>query len=700
MMGRLAAWLSRSVLAGRGRPAAIILLLVVATTHLQEVSPLKAARLTLFDAYQTYLPRPRLSGPVAIVAIDEQSLNAFGQWPWPRNQFAALIDRIAQHGPAAIGLDIIMPEHDVTSPEALARSLPASQEDLKKALAALPTHDSVLAAAVRAAPVVLGAAGFEVATPATSRGLRVREVDVNGESPMPYVRHYPLVLASLPELQAAARGQGLLSADTERGIVRRVPLVSAVGDTLVSALSLELLRVGIGAKAVSIETGARGVSAVSVGDLRVPTQPTGEAWVHFTPFMRERYVSAVDVMNGRVETDTLKRKLVIVAVTGIGLMDYKTTPRGEYVPGVEYHAQLIESFFDGHFLRRPNWMHWVELAFQLVIGVVLILTVPQLRPKFALLSGVALVALLLSAGFAAFQWAGMLFDAATMGVGVAVVFASLIGSTFIEADRVRRESQRALQFEREASARVAGELEGARRIQLGSLPRADTAFPRESRFEIASALEPAREVGGDLYDFFMLDERRVFLLIGDVSGKGVPASLFMTIARALSKSIALRQRLNMRTILTQANVEIARDNSELQFVTMIAAVLEADSGRLEFWNAGHDAPSRRSVNIDHLDSSSGGPPLCVLEDFEYGSDSVQLELQDAVVFFTDGLTEAMNSAGELYGRQRLDALLTNIARDSTAKQILQEILADLRAFVGTAELSDDVTVLVLRWLGE
>jgi len=700
MMGRLGAWLVRSLRAGRGRPAAIILLLVTAATNLQEESPLKAARLALFDAYQTYLPRQRVSGPVVIVAIDEQSLAGFGQWPWPRNQFAALVDRIAQARPAAIGLDVIMPEPDATSPEALARSLPASRGDLKKALTALPTNDSVLAAAIRAAPVVLGAAGVEVATPSTSLGLRVTAVIARGESPMPYVRHYPLVLASLPELQQAAKGQALLSADPERGIVRRLPLVSTVGNTLVPTLSLELLRVGIGEKAVRIETGARGVSAVSVGELRVPTQPTAEAWLHFTPFMPERYLSALDVMNGRFEPDVLRSKLVIVALTGIGLVNYRTTPRGDYVPGVEYHAQLIESFFDGHFLRRPNWMHWVELAFQFVIGALFILTVPKLPPKLALLCGLAVVTLLFAAGFAAFQWAGVLFDAASVGSGVAIVFGSLIGSTFIEADRVRRESQRALQCEREASARVAGELEAARRIQLGSLPRADTVFTRESRFEIASAIEPAREVSGDLYDFFMLDERRVFLLIGDVSGKGLPASLFMSTAKALSKSIALRQRLDMHSILTQANIEIARDNAEAQFVTMIVAVLDADSGKLEYWNAGHDAPLRRSVSIDRLDSALGGPPLCVIKDFEYGSDSVQLERQDAVVFFTDGLTEALNSAGQQYGRQRLDALLMNVARDSTAEQILQEILTDLRAFVSTSEVSDDVTLLVLRWLGE
>ena len=698
-MERPGAWFVRALGAGRGRPAALILLLATALLHLPRASPLEAVRLALFDAYQLYLPRERVSGPVTIVAIDEHSLEMLGQWPWPRNRFAVLMERIAKERPAAIGLDIIMPEHDATSPEALARLLPSSQEALKKALAALPAHDSVLAAALREAPVVLGAAGFKEATPATSQGIRVREVTVTGVDPLPWVRRYPLVLASLPELQAVARGQALLSADTERGIIRRVPLVSAIGDTLVPALSLELLRVGIGAKAVQIETGAHGVIAVSVGDLRVPVETTGEAWVHFTPFMRERYVSALDVMNGRLEPEVLKGKLAIVALTGVGLTDYKTTPRGEYVPGVEYHAQLIESFFDGRFLLRPHWMHWFELVFQMASGAFLILAVPVVRPRYATALAVAVFVLVFATGFAAFHWAGLLFDAASVSAGVAAVFATLIASAFIEADRGRREAQRALQVEREASARVAGELEAARRIQLGILPRADAAFPGEKRFELASALEPARAVGGDLYDFFRLDERRVFLLIGDVSGKGVPASLFMSIAKALSKSIALRQRLDLKTVLTQANVEIARDNPEAQFVTMFAAVLDADSGTMEYWNAGHDAPVLRSSTLGSLESAPGGPPLCVLDDFEYGSDSVQLARRDAVVMFTDGVTEAANTAGELYGRNRLNALLARIPPDATADDLLREILDDLRDFVGSAEPSDDVTLLIVRWLG-
>ena len=699
MIQRAAAWVARGLRFGRGRPVAILLLLATLSLNLPEHSPLEVARHALFDAYQTYLPRERLSGPVTIIGIDEHSLRALGQWPWPRSRLAAMIERIAALRPLAIGLDIIMPEHDATSPEALARTLPPGQAALKQALAALPTNDSVLAAALRAAPVVLGAAGFQEATPATSRGLRVWPVTTKGADPLQYVRRYPVVLASLPELQAAAHGQGLLSADEERGVVRRVPLIGAIGDTLVPTLSLELLRVAIGAQSVEVETGAHGVTGVAVGDLRVPTDPHGEAQVHFSRFLPERYVSALDVMRGRLPADMLANKLAIVALTGLGLTDYKTTPRGDYVPGVEYHAQLIESFFDGHFLLRPFWAHAAETALQAAAGLLLIWVVPALRPRAAAFLATAALALLFAAGFAAFRWGGLLFDAGSIALGVAIALASLAATAYIEADRGRREAEQALRAEREAAARVAGELEAARRIQLGTLPQAAAAFPHESRFELASILEPARAVGGDLYDFFRLDERHVFVLIGDVSGKGVPASLFMSITKALSKSVALRQRPDLRSVLTQTNVEIARENPEALFVTVFAAVLDADSGTLEYWNAGHDAPLLKSAQLGSLESAHGGPPLGVLDEFDYGSDRATLFPGDTLVLFTDGVTEAINAAGEFYGRQRLETVLARASADTTAKDLLQMILDDLREFVGAAEPSDDVTLLVLRWHG-
>ncbi len=150
------------------------------------------------------------------------------------------------------------------------------------------------------------------------------------------------------------------------------------------------------------------------------------------------------------------------------------------------------------------------------------------------------VALLFGGGLALFRWAGLLFDAAGLFLALATVFGSLLSSVFIESYHQRNNAERALQNQRIKAAQLEGELDAARRIQLGTLPNAATAFPGETRFEIDAMLEPARQVGGDLYDFFMIDARRLFFVVGDVSGKGLPASLFMVVTKALAKSAAMR----------------------------------------------------------------------------------------------------------------------------------------------------------------
>ena len=269
---------------------------------------------------------------------------------------------------------------------------------------------------------------------------------------------------------------------------------------------------------------------------------------------------------------------------------------------------------------------------------------------------------------------------------------------FIEADRDRRAAERALQFERESSAKLAGELDAAKRIQLGSLPRASRLLAGVTRFEIESRLEPARQVGGDLYDFFLLDERRLFFVIGDVSGKGLPAVLFMAVTKALAKSLAHRSTGSVGEILQATDAELARENPAALFVTMVAGILDADSGRLELSNAGHDAPWRiTATGITDSLATVGGPPLCVLEDYPYASNAYQLMPGDALCLITDGVTEAMNSAGELYGSQRLALLLSSAPQGAGA--IVAALRNDVRQFVGETEAADDLTLLALRWHG-
>lgn len=687
--------------AGRGRPIAAVFLagFMLLQVH-QECAPFKGMRLALFDAYQTYLPRDRISAPATIVAIDETSLNRYGQWPWPRTRLADLIERIAAFRPAAIGLDIIMPEADRASPAQIAASLPQIGSSLRRRLASLPDNDRILADTLCAHRVVLGVAGFDHRTPSTAATLKSAAFTATGADVASMVRRFPAVLKSIPGLEAAASGQALLSADLEKGVVRRLPLVAAVNETLVPSLSIELLRAASGVDAYEVGADSGGMTHVTLGDIRIPTQTNGEVWVDFAPFSPERYVSAADVFTGRVNPELLRQKLVLVGVTGIGLLDYQTTARGERVPGIEVHAQFLENLFDQRFLRRPSWMPLLEAALLIVCGALLLFAVPEMQPRLSAVTAGGIAVLLLAAGVVLYRTHGLLFDAASLFVGINTVFASLLGSTFIETDRQRRIAQHALQIEREAAARIAGELEAARRIQMGSLPHAAAAFPGEKRFELDAMLEPAREVGGDLYDFYMPDRRRLFFIVGDVSGKGLPASLFMIMTKALTKTIVLNEKPDVGMILNRVNIELARENPEMIFVTAFAAMLDAESGVMEYCIAGHDAPWHVAGNgtVKRL-AGEGNLPLCVLETVSYPVQSIQLAAGDTVCVVTDGITEAMNGSGELYGRVRLTRLLEGNAASLSVAGLVGLLHDDVRSFVGSAEQSDDLTLLVVRWYG-
>lgn len=666
----------------------------------QDMLVVGAMRLAWLDGYQELSPRERRSAPAVIVAIDEESLRRFGQWPWPRDLVARLFDKIAKARPAAIGVDILFSEPDRLSPEWIAPSVAAEDVRLAKRLARLPRHDATLAASIRAAPIVLGIAGLEAGSVTETAPLTPSLQRNSNSSALGKLRRYATALRSLPEIDGAAKGHGLLSADTEAGVVRRVPMVALVGATPVLPLSLETLRLASGEALFSVYGGSAGVEAVGIGDLSVPTQPDGRVWVHYTPHNADRFISAADVLDEETDATRLERKVVLVGVTGLGLIDYQSTPLGERMPGIEIHAQVLENVFDGALLKRPRWAPWIEAFAFVVAGLAVVYCAPRLPPG-RLTALLVLLEFALGAGaFAAYRSAGLLLDAAVPGTAIALLFAAMLAETLAEANAQKKSLQERLQHEREAAARLAGELDAARRIQIGILPRAELAFPSERRFEIAASMEPAREVGGDLYDFFMLDDVRLFFLVGDVSGKGLPASIFMAVSKALCKSAALRRGQRIEELLCEANLEIARENPESLFVTVFAGVLDTRTGRLEYCNAGHEPPFVLSPDgkIARL-TSGGGPPLCVLEGFAYAAAEYSMAPRGILCVVSDGVTEAMNQAGELYGVDRLKRALQRNSNSASPTIIVDALRADVSRFAENAEVADDLTLLVLRWNG-
>jgi len=263
------------------------------------------------------------------------------------------------------------------------------------------------------------------------------------------------------------------------------------------------------------------------------------------------------------------------------------------------------------------------------------------------------------------------------------------------SQRIRVE-QRASKLESE-NKRMEDELNIGREIQMSFVPDF-SSLPDHTEFSIFATLEPAREVGGDFYDSYFLDEERFCFCIGDVSGKGVPAALFMAMAKTLIKSRAADDR-STASILTHANDELSVDNPNSMFVTVFAGILNIRSGELLYTNAGHNPPyiKRKDGTLQRLDQRHG-PAIAAMEGMVYKEERDTLEPGDLLLLYTDGVTEAMDVDHHLFSEDRLKDLLT----DKSIKGVqtaVDHTVAAVIAFEGEAERTDDVTVLALEFHG-
>lgn len=687
----------------RGRPLALGLLALLVVLRIFDPGPLESLRLNQFDFFQKLKPRVWNSQPVVIVDIDEHSLKTFGQWPWPRNLVANLIDKIAEGRPLAIGFDIFFPEPDRMSPQRILDDIPGVDKDLADRISALPSHDTTLAESIKKAPVILGMGALFVENYKEKLPpLNAAPALEDGGDPRAALPAYNFLIRSIDELNNAAKGRAVLTAVPERdGVVRRVPLTVDVQGTLVPALTVEMLRVAAGAPWFKVMSGKGGVTSINVPPFTIPTDRDGRAWVHFSPHQDKRFVSAAEVLKGNVDlAGMFESRFILLGTTGLGLTDFPATPVTANMPGVEIHAQLLETIIADAVLTRPDYAEWIEIGAVILAGLILILLVPLLKPHWSYLPLAGIVALFGLAGWTAYDQLTILVDAAYPSVSSAVVYATLLGATLVESDRQRRVLQEELEVERAAAERLEGELTAARNIQMGILPSDFKDYAEQPAFDLHAMLEPAKAVGGDLYDFCMIDEDHLFFIVGDVAGKGVPASLFMALTKALYKSSTLRRKVGTEEIMTEANAEISRENPAMMFVTALSGILDIRTGELEFCNAGHDSPYLygKGVKSGPLDST-GGPPLCALDDFEFPRDTYRMKPGEGILIFTDGVTEAMNFKQELYNTSRLENFLDSLDEGLTSKQVVDQLYADVKKHVDGADPSDDITILALRYNG-
>jgi CHASE2 domain-containing sensor protein len=658
------------------------------------------ARLRLF-AERTVHPR------VVIIDIDEKSLREQGRFPWSRDRLELLMDKAFDHyGVAVMGIDFVFSEPDTSSGWNVLESLAADelkgQQGFTAKVATLkPTldYDARFARAIQDRPVVLGFAWSETkervgALPPPLFSLP--EETAAQFEPIGLTVGYT---ANLPILQKAAPSGGhfapVIDAD---GSIRRVPLIMRKDDEFHQSLALGVARVATGNFPIFPSTPVQHGSPAhlyfpSIGFLGKPIELDYKMSVHVPyrgPQGSIEYLSATDVMNMRLPKNALADKVVFLGTSAAGLRDLRLTPMGVDYPGVEVHANLAAGLLDGTIKAQlPNRVE-ANAAVMVILGLGLAILIPLLTPG----SATALL-LLVSGGFIGYvfhAWVNqnLILDMVAAVVTMIGVFLINAGYGFFTDWRTKRQMSVKL-------AAVKQEMEIGKRMQMSFLPSGvpDT----EGRVNLASLMVPAKEVGGDFYDYFVAEPGKLSMVIADVSGKGVSAALFMAISRTLLRRIK-KQVSDPADLICELNDQLATDNENMMFVTTFYGELNYQTGVFTYVNAGHNPPVliKPDGTVEYFPLTKT-MALAAMEGLPYNAETIQLAPGSTILYYTDGVTEAQNARGDLYGEDRLLATVRKLRVDVEMTEYTKAVLADVRLFERGAPQADDITCLAVRWVG-
>jgi adenylate cyclase len=431
-------WFARRF--GYARLACLGLLIGLAALRLADPAPIEELRVRVFDTFQVIEPRVKAARPVTVVDIDEKSLAKLGQWPWPRTRLADLVTNLTTLGSAVIGFDIVFAEPDRLNPGTAAETMRYLDDLTRSKLRELPSNDQLFSDAIRRSRVVLGETALASVMSKFDDTLPVTGIAMGGEDPAPFLYAFPGLLRNIPALETASAGRGLITIKTERdGIIRRVPMLLRAQGAIMPSLSFEILRVATSTPTIVTRSEKAGIKSVAIRGLKIPTDRNGQLWVHFARHDPSIFVSAADVLDGSVPRDKIANRLVLIGTSAVGLYDIKTTPVDPAVPGVEVHAQVLESALTNALLVQPDYAVGVELLEAFVLGLLAIAFVPMFGAFAQVVVGAGFATLLIGLSWFFYSQERLLIDFTYPLLSTLAIYLTLVFSSFFREQAQRRQ---------------------------------------------------------------------------------------------------------------------------------------------------------------------------------------------------------------------------------------------------------------------
>jgi CHASE2 domain-containing sensor protein len=591
-------------------------------------------------------PRPAVTDKVVMVEIGEDTIEKLGRFPFDRSYHALLIKALAKGGARAVLIDIFFSEpHE---------------------------HDSDLEDAIRESGNVYLPFVFDI--------------DSRKKPVIPTASGY--LAKTMDRFALLAKGNGYINiAPDIDGKFRRVPLYVRYSNAFYPYLSLLATCdwLGISQKDVKLLPGKH---LLAGPDIRIPLDEHSNMILNFSGKWGKVYkhYSYIDILQSYLadlaghkpilDLGLFRDKICIVGLTATGAVDLHPNPLEPLYPGMGIHAELFNSIVSKRFITRAS--RELNLFILVMLGLLVSCTTLKTRAKRGLLILIGVVTLLGIFGILAFAffrvWVDLFYP---MVVMVAVFFALTFYKYLVEWRK---------------NVVLENELGIAKRIQESFLPR---CVPQITGLDIASDMITARQVGGDLYNFVDLGPDKIGVMIGDVSGKGIPASLFMAMVSREFKFFATTQE-SPAVVLSKLNEDLVKESSSNLFVTMSYMIFDIRKKTIAYSSGGHLPPiyAVRGEEKTRFLHTGEGIPLGLMES-AYGLYETTFNSGDVFVLYTDGITEAMNSRSEMYGDARLVSAVAS-GRNLSAKGLLKAISYDVKRFESKRKQHDDMTLVVIK----
>ena len=590
------------------------------------------------------------STDIVIVGIDETAFQEIGPYnTWDRNVIASALDVLASdpdHKPAVTAIDVLYAGHT------------SEQADRHLADAAKKLGNVVVASIAEFGQEIKWKDGHAVSVDTSAV--------VNYESPY--------------EELAESATIGHINAVSDIDSVMRHALlyISPEDRERVYSLSCETARLYLESKGE---------------ELRLPpVNKSGYFYIPFTAGQGCYYdgISVADLINNKIPSEFWEGKIVLIAPYAPAFQDQYFTPidKGVQMYGVEIHANLIQCILEGRYKSEVSDILQAILLFAICMAAMMFFLKKSVRIGGAILAGLVIIGAL---GTMLLYKGGLITHPLWLPAGVCACFIISLAVHYIRAAKERQK----LALEKE---RITAELELATRIQVSALPK---EIPNEKEFVLYACMVPAKEVGGDFYDYYPIDDDHWLFVIADVSGKGVPGALFMMVTSALIHHVAVSaSETDPALILQKVNNEICLRNPADMFITVWLGILELSTGKLTAANAGHEYPIIKKAGKEfELLKDIHGLVVGAMEGVKYKAYEIQLEPGAKFFVYTDGIAEATNANKELYGSERLVRVLKKHGEAAPA-EILHEVDAAVNEFAGEAPQFDDMTMLCLEYRGK